>query len=115
MDRCKTLYVSGALVDGFLEKVRKNSKLKTCELVVRDFTKIFVSPQQYRLFLKLGGRIRVLQKSKLIAVTVNPTSPLGVVLDSDTLCAKLTEAIHLPVYDLMKNSADEPSASPVCN
>jgi hypothetical protein len=27
---------------------------------------------------------------------------LGVVLDSDTLCAKLTEAIHLPVYDLMK-------------
>ena len=102
MDDCKTLYVAGALVDGFLEKVRKNPKLKTTELVVRDFTKIFVSPQQYRLFLKLGGKIRVLQKSKLIAVTVNPTSPLGVTLDSDTLCAKLTEAIHLPVYDLMK-------------
>ncbi len=117
MDGCKTLFVAGALVDGFLEKVRKNPKLKTTELVVRDFTKIFVSPQQYRLFLKIGGKIRVLQKSKLIAVTVNPTSPMGVTLDSDTLCAKLTEAIHFPVYDLMKNKyADEASADPVlCN
>jgi len=102
MDDCKMLYVAGALVDGFVEKVRKNPKLKNTELVVRDFTKIFVSPQQYRMFLKTGGTIRVLQKSKLIAVTVNPTSPLGVTLDSDTLCAKLSEAIQLPVYDLMK-------------
>ena len=103
MDCCETLYVSGALVDGFLEKVRMNKNLKQTELVVRDFTKIFVSPQQFRLFIKGGGRIRVLQKSKLIAVTVNPTSPSGYVLDSDTLCNRLSEAIGLPVYDLLKN------------
>ena len=104
MDDCETLYVAGALVDGFLEKVRKNKSLKQVELVVRDFTKIFVTPQQFRLFLKAGGRIRVLQKSKLIAVTVNPTSPSGYVLDSDILCGKLSEAIGLPVYDLLKNN-----------
>ena len=103
MDDCVTLYVAGALVDGFLEKVRKNKQLKQVELVVRDFTKVFATPQQFRLFLKAGGRIRVLQKSKLIAVTVNPTSPSGYVLDSDILCGRLNEAIGLPVYDLMKN------------
>jgi hypothetical protein len=103
MDDCKTLYVAGALVDGFLEKVRKNKNLKQVELVVRDFTKIFVTPQQFRLFAKAGGSIRVLQRSKLIAVTVNPVSPSGYVLDSDTLCAKLSEAIGLPVFDLLKN------------
>ena len=103
MEDCRTLYVAGALVDGFLEKVRKNKTLKQVELVVHDFTKIFVTPQQFRLFLKSGGRIRVLQRSKLIAVTVNPTSPSGYVLDSDTLCNKLSEAIQLPVYDLLKN------------
>ena len=103
MDNCETLYVSGALVDGFLEKVRMNKNLKQAELVVRDFTKIFISPQQLRLFIKGGGRMRVLQKSKLIAVTVNPTSPSGYVLDSDTLCNRLSEAIGLPVYDLLKN------------
>ena len=104
MDNCTTLYVAGALVDGFLEKVRKNKSLKQVELVVRDFTKIFVTPQQFRLFIKAGGRVRVLQRSKLIAVTVNPTSPSGYVLDSDTLCNKLSEAIQLPVYDLIKNN-----------
>lgn len=104
MEDCETLYVAGALVDGFLEKVRKNKNLKQVELVVRDFTKIFVTPQQFRLFIKAGGRISVLQKSKLIAVTVNPTSPSGYVLDSDTLCTRLSEAIRLPVYDLIKNN-----------
>ena len=104
MDDCETLYVAGALVDGFLEKVRKNKSLKQVELVVRDFTKIFVAPQQFRLFIKAGGRISVLQRSKLIAVTVNPTSPSGYVLDSDTLCGRLSEAIGLPVYDLLKNN-----------
>lgn len=104
MEGCETLYVAGALVDSFLEKVRKNKSLKQVELVVRDFTKIFVTPQQFRLFLKAGGRIRVLQKSRLIAVTVNPTSPSGYVLDSDTLCGRLSEAIQLPVYDLLKNN-----------
>lgn len=103
MENYSTLYVAGALVDTFLEKVRKNKNLKHVELVVRDFTKIFVTPQQLRLFEKMGGTIRVLQKSKLIAVTVNPTSPSGYVLDSDVLCDKLSQAINLPVYDLLKN------------
>ena len=104
MEDCETLYVAGALVDGFLEKVRKNKSLKQAELVVRDFTKVFVTPQQFRLFLKGGGRLHVLQRSKLLAVTVNPTSPSGYVLDSDTLCGRLSEAIGLPVYDLLKNN-----------
>ncbi len=103
MDGCKTLYVAGALVDSFLEKVRKNKDLKQVELVVRDFTKVFVTPQQFRLFIKAGGRMTVLQRSRLIAVTVNPTSPSGYVLDSDMLCGRLSEAIGLPVYDLIKN------------
>lgn len=104
VEHCATLYVAGALVGSFLEKVRQNRNLRQVEIVVRDFTKIFVTPQQFKLFLKGGGRISVLQKSKLIAVTVNPTSPSGYVLDSDILCGKLSEAIGLPVYDLLKKN-----------
>ena len=104
MDCCATIYVAGALVDSFLEKLRKNKQLRQVELVVRDFTKIFVTPQQLRLFEKAGGRIKVLQKSKLIAVTVNPTSPSGYVLDSEAVCDKISQAINLPVYDLLKST-----------
>ena len=103
MDRCRAIFVAGALVDGFIEKLRANRNLKNVEIVLRDFTRIFVSPQLFRLFIKAGGQISVLQKSKLIAITVNPTSPTGFVLDSGALCEKLSEAVGLPVYDLLKN------------
>lgn len=101
MEHCRTLYVAGALVDGFVERLRKNRSLRHVQLVVRDFTKVFVTPQQFHLFIKGGGSVHVLQKSQLLAVTVNPTSPSGYRLDSDQLCARLSEAIHLPVYDLL--------------
>ncbi|MCF0200897.1 MAG: hypothetical protein HUK16_05995 [Bacteroidales bacterium] len=105
VENCRTLYVAGALVDGFIEKLRQNKKLKGVELVVRDFTKVFASEPVLRPFLRSGGRLKVLQKSKLIAVTVNPTSPSGYVLDSDVLCRTLADTIHIPVYDILKNKA----------
>ena len=71
--------------------------------MVRDFTKIFVTEEAYRSFLKRGGCIKVLQKSRLIAVCVNPVSPRGIVLDSDKLCEKMYEAVKVPVYDIVKN------------
>ena len=103
MERCATIYVAGALVDSFLEKVRKNKALRQVELVVRDFTRVFVSPQQLKMFEKAVCRLKVLHKSHLVSVTVNPTSPTGYVLDSETLCDRLSQAINLPVYDLLKN------------
>lgn len=103
MENCETLFVAGALVDSFLEKVRQNKQLKGVELVVRDFTKIFASQQVLRQFCHSVGKLHVLQRSKLIAVCVNPTSPSGYVLDSQILCKTLSEAIQLPVYDLKKS------------
>ena len=104
MERCRSIFVAGALVDSFIEKLRTVQSLRNVEIVVCDFTRIFVSPKLFGLFVKGGGRISVLRKSKLLAVTVNPTSPSGFVLDSGTLCQKLSEAIELPVYDLLKVS-----------
>ena len=101
-ERCSVLYVAGALVDSFLEKLRQDKHLSKVNVVVRDFTKVFVSPHVFKHFVNAGGRISVLQKSKLIAVTVNPTSPSGYRLDSDLLCARLQDAIELPVFDLLK-------------
>lgn len=104
VENCKTLFVAGALTDTFLEKVRQNKKLKGIELVVRDFTKIFASQQVLNQFYRSGGTLHVLQKSKLIAVSVNPTSPSGYVIDSDMLCKTLAEAIKLPVYDIKREN-----------
>ena len=103
LKKCKTLFVSGALTDNFINHIRQNKIFNETEVVVRDFTKIFLTPMTYNSFVNGKRKITVLQKSKLIAVCVNPTSPNGIVLDSEKLCKTLSEAIKLPVYDLKKN------------
>ena len=100
LKKCKTLFVSGALTDNFINHIRQNRIFNETEIVVRDFTKIFLTPMTYNSFVNGKRKITVMQKSKLIAVCVNPTSPNGIVLDSEKLCTTLSEAIKLPVYDL---------------
>ena len=103
LKKCKTLFVSGALTDNFINHIRQNKIFNESEIVVRDFTKIFLTPMTYNSFVNGKRKITVMQKSKLIAVCVNPTSPNGIVLDSEKLCKTLSEAIKLPVYDLKKS------------
>ena len=102
----RIIYTVGALTDKLLNLIADSKNVKNVTLVVKDFTKIFVSEMAYRIFCNRGGKIMVLQKSKLVAVCVNPTAPNGYVLDSDILCEKLQEAIGLPVYDIVKNNYD---------
>ncbi len=100
-DHPEALRVSGALTDRFLKKVMDLSP--TTEVVVKDFSRLFITPEVYRAYQKRGGRITVEQTSRLLAVCVNPTSPSGMCFDSDRVCALLGEQIGLPVYDIVKN------------
>ena len=99
----RVVEVEGALTDRLLQAARGALSDGEFELVVGDFTRIFVSPELYRAFVRRGGRISVRQKSSLLAVCVNPVAPNGIVLDSDTLCRELSARIGLPVYDIVKN------------
>ena len=70
--------------------------------MVDDFTKLFITPEALLSFERAGGRLFALQKSNLVALTVNPTSPQGYLLDSHRLCDALSEATGIPAYDVMK-------------
>ncbi|MBP3763047.1 MAG: hypothetical protein J6I49_04095 [Bacteroidales bacterium] len=96
----KTLFVAGALSDRLLKILTPRKPGIT--LIARDFTKIFASPEAYAEFTRRGHRMAVLQRSKLIAVTLNPTSPQGFLLDSKSVCDALSDALQTPVYDVMK-------------
>lgn len=99
----EVIEVEGALTDRLLQAVKNELQHGVKELVVNDFTRIFASADLYRAFVRRGGKISVRMKSDLLAVTVNPVAPNGMVLDSDLLCRTLSEAINLPVYDIVKN------------
>ena len=96
----KTLFASGAVSDRLLRILA--AKDNGITLIARDFTKLFITPEAYVEFTRRGGRLMVLQRSKLIAVTLNPTSPQGFLLDSKSTCNALSDALQTPVYDVMK-------------
>ena len=96
----RTFFASGAVSDRLLRLLVSRGRGIT--LIVRDFTKLFVTPEAVSDFLRSGGRMMVLQRSRLIAITLNPTSPQGFTLDSRAACAALADALQMPVYDVMK-------------
>ncbi len=94
------IFVSGIVTDNILDYMRIQKNIKKTVIIIKDFTKIFVSPEKYYAFIKAGGKIMALLKPNLISVCVNPLSPDGFVLDSKKLRDELQKAINLPVYDI---------------
>ena len=96
------LFVSGAVSNRLLKFLSVQPNIKDIVLVVRDFTKLFITPDAYADFTRRGGTIQVLQRSHLTAVCLNPTSPQGYTLNSEEACKQLSDALQCPVYDVVK-------------
>ena len=101
LERLNTLFVSGAVTNHFLHLLSMQ-KDKGIELIVSDFTKLFIESATYEKFIRHGGSIQVLQKAKLLAVCINPVSPEGGRLDPTVLKEEMQEALQLPVYDIVE-------------
>ncbi len=99
-----TLFVSGAVSNRLLKYLATQPNIKDIVLIVRDFTKLFITPDAYADYTRRGGTILVLQRSHLTAVCLNPTSPQGYTVNSDEACRQLSEALMCPVYDVMRCS-----------
>lgn len=96
------IFVSGMISDKLLNFLRVQKNIGDIELIVKDFSKIFISHETFHQFVKSGGKIKVLLKTNLIAVCVNPVSPEGYKLNSNQLCAELQEKLNIPVYDIKR-------------
>ena len=95
-----TVFVSGAISDNLLNNLRLQPQSKNMTLIIKDFSKAFLSEDAYKAFVHRGGAIKVLRKTKLIAVCVNPVSPSGRRFDSAELQQKMKETLGIPVYDV---------------
>lgn len=97
-----TLFAPGAVGDSLLELLRIRCRTEKVTLIIRDFTRMFAAPENYYTFVGQGGTVRVLHKSHLVAVCVNPVSPEGFRLDPEALQKALEENLHLPVIDVKR-------------
>ena len=94
------IFIAGAVSDKVFQFLRVQKQ--TVELIVRDFTRVFAAPESFYAFIRKGGRVQVLHRSRLLAVTINPQSPGGLLLDSLRLQQALEESLQIPVYDVKK-------------
>jgi len=100
-DKESRVEIQGAVTNRVLTALMNDPSKQGKELVIQDFTKVFADEMLWQRFVKTHP-VSQRRTTHLIAVTVNPTAPNGMVLDSATLCHRLSQAIDLPVYDLMK-------------
>lgn len=98
------LFASGAVSDRLLKMLAAKEEVKETTLIARDFTKLFITPEVYADYTKRGGELKVLQRSRLVALTLNPTSPHGYAVDSEKACGALEEALGMPVYDVRREN-----------
>lgn len=98
-----TIYISGALTDRLLNSISNKADLFGVEVIIKDFTKMFAASKTYKNFLRKGGKLSVLYKSKLIAITINPLAPNGTLLDSGQINHDLKKLIDIPVFDIFKD------------
>jgi len=96
----KYLVIKGAITDSILDEYITNKKVKIFTVIATDPTKLFISKQVFYKFIKKGGRLKVLDRINLIAITVNPTSPLGYEFENNQFMRLLQERINIPIFNL---------------
>ncbi len=90
--------VTGEILTALTSKAADGRKV---ELVVGDGTRLFVEPEEWRRFTAAGGRVTVLNPIRLLAVTVNPYSPVGPSYNPADFLAKVGRAVTpIPAFDL---------------
>jgi hypothetical protein len=98
-----TLYTAGIITNSLLNTLRINKEIANTILIAKDFTKIFAEKDALNHYFRAGGQLKVLNKNKLIAICINPTSPQGNNIDSKKLIDALQKEVNVPVHDLMFN------------
>ena len=98
-----TLFISGILTDMMLNFLRMQPEVKRSVIIVKDFTKVFVTPMNLKLFLSKGGTLCVLKRPNLLAVTVNPVAPSGFTLPSEVLVKAMEQVFDVEVVDVLSD------------
>lgn len=94
------IYIPGAFTTSVICDITLRN-LKQVRFVLKDPTKIFVSPMDWSIYRKKGFRLSVLKNIEIAAVTVNPWAPAGYTFDNRFLREEMQKAIpDIPVVDV---------------
>lgn len=102
-DNSKYVIISGSLVTKTLKDIITCTKLfRNVTFIIKDATKIFIEYKDWLYFKKVGVNLRVMEKINILAVTINPYSPLGYYFSPEEFMDKMQDILNpVPVLDMM--------------
>lgn len=98
-----TLFISGAITSQLLKRIfncRQN--INGLNIIGEDGTRFLINNQLLSDLKRRNISLYVKNPINLIAITVNPKSPYGLVLDSNEICSRLRSKLKITVLDIMK-------------
>jgi hypothetical protein len=102
-NRTEAVVLSGAVGDSILDCLLASQRCGKLQLVLKNGAALFCSPELWRRFVAAGGSIRVVEPIHLLAVTVNPISPIGAPFDAYEFFSRLATGLTpYPVFDLVQ-------------
>ncbi len=104
-DDTEALVLPGAFTEAMASGLLKRSASRSVgemAIVVPDGTHVLMEPAVFERLEAAGMKVSVLRPIALIAVTLNPTSPLGASTDPALFLARMRARLgDVPVYDLV--------------
>ena len=98
----EAIALPGAVTDSVLAEVLKQGKALTGKtLVADDPSKLLFSSQNYAKLARLGARMTLLARPKLLAVAVNPVSARGWRFEPEAFRQSVSSRVDVPVVDVM--------------
>lgn len=97
----ETLVIAGALTERLGRRLLTD-RIQNLTIVVPDGTHLLLEPETFGKLESRGVRFHAAHPIRLIAVTVNPTSPLGQEVDPKQFQALVQERLApVPVFDVL--------------
>ncbi|MFA6748240.1 MAG: hypothetical protein WCS82_00025 [Candidatus Riflebacteria bacterium] len=101
-DKKSTAFFSGVVSNLFINRfLNKVKNLDTLTIAALDGTRFLISPAQYAELKRRNAVLKTLKSLNLIAVTVNPFSPKGFVLNAQELLTEMQKRVKVPVFDVL--------------
>ena len=92
--------IPGALTDAAVVPLLKSGVLKNARLVVKDPSKVLLSPDTLEKLSVRGVSLETLDAAKTLCVTVNPVSAYGWKFDPDAFLRAMEAAVTVPVINV---------------
>jgi hypothetical protein len=102
-DDIKYVVIPGALVKRTLDDIVNTCKrLNDVKFILKDGTRVFIGYKDWQRFKRLSIKVEVLNRMRILAVTVNPYSPSGYYFEPNEFLLKMKNHLKdIPVFDMV--------------